>query len=400
MLAALVAGLMAWILWGQLARTSCPVIVRVVLLAAVLGVPASLFLATQALSEMLALLLFLIAWIGFLNFTRAGDTPSGFVAGLALGLAFFASHYALLYGLAYAMFTPMFIRKRGRAGAVAAAFVLLFPVVIAVLSWCYANWIFTGDPLAFTRDAGSSLFVYSAAAVEDLPIGWPEALRATGRNLLSSPLYLAIGVIVMFLQPARLPAFLVPAVLIIGVRAWGLVYPDYFAMTTLAVVALAALHRRTPATLWPVLGLAAVVHLWAGYATPLGGEPAAWMRAVRTGRPAPADVAEVKVAGHLARFPQGSVLVDDRVAHRVVSRAGTARPFLLPADPLYALAETRPAAFVRYVLVARRSPECSVGRFSTACTTNLPWGVRPVAVWEGWALYERWPDLANAPGPS
>jgi hypothetical protein len=396
-LAALAGGLMAWILWRQLRRTSCPIVVRIVLVAAALGVPSSLFLLTQALSETLALLLFLIAWVGFLNFTRAGDCRSGFVAGLALGLAFFVSHYALLYGLAYALFTPMFMRERGRTGAVAAALVLFFPVLITVSSWCYVNWIFSGDALTFTRDPGSSMFVYSTAAIEDLPVGWRAAAEATARNLCSSPLYLVVGVIVLFLQPSRLAPFLVPAVVIAGVRSWGLVYPDHFAIPTLSVAALAALHRRTPASLWPALALAALVQLWAGYATPLSGEPAAWRQSARAGRPAPKDVTEVAVAGYLAQFPRGSVLLDDRLAHRVVSRAGTAAPFLLPADPLYGLAETQPAAFVRYVLVPGPSTECRSGLLSTACTASPRRGLRPVAVWERWSLYERWPDLADTP---
>ena len=398
-LAALAGGATAWVLWQRLMILPFPRVVQVLLLLVPMSAPSTLYMATQSLGEMLVLLLFLIAWVAFLNFTRAGETRSGFLAGLALGAGFFANYYAALYAIPYALFAPVFMRDRRRGAAVAAAFVLLFPVLIAVISWSYLSWLFTGDFLSFARDPGSSLFVYTRAASEDLPVGWTLALRATAHDLGSSPLYLVIGLVVARLWPSRLVGFLIPAVLITGFRAFGLVYPDYFAINTLTVVALATLPPHTPSRLWPILLLAAGIHLWIGYTTPLKGEPAAWAQAMRSSRTTETDRQEQIIGDYLAKKPPRSVLLDDRVAYRIVTRAGTARPFLLPADPLYQVAESQPSEFVQYVLVPALPSTGSGSRLSIIYPADPPQGVRLVASWRDWRLYERKETAQEGPRP-
>lgn len=388
-LAALAGGGMAWVLWQRLMVLPFPRIVQALLLIAPLSVPSMLYLGTQAFGEMLVLLLVLIAWVSFLNFTRAGETRAGFLAGLSLGAGFFANFYAAVYAVPFALLAPLFMKDRRRGAAIAAAFVLLFPVVTAVLSWSYLSWLFTGDFLNFARDPGSSVFVYTKGASEDLPLGWPLALRATAHDVLSSPLYLISGLIVARLWPSRLLGFLVPLGLITGFRAAGLVYADYFAVGTLTVVALAALPPHTPSRWWPVLLLAAGVHVWIGYATPLKGEPAAWARAMTSTQTGESDRQEQVIASHLAQKQARSVLVDDRIAYRIVSRAGTARPFVLPADALYGIAESQPAEFVQYVLVPALPSSGSGSRLATVYPVDPPQGVRLVTSWRDWRLYGR-----------
>jgi hypothetical protein len=398
-LAGLAGGATAWVLWRSLNRLPFPRLVPVLMLLAAMSIPTSLYLATQSLSEMLALLLFLIAWVNFVVFTRAGETRAGFVAGLALGVAFFVNHYAALYAVPYALVTPLFVRDRHRGAEMAAAFVLSFPVLAAIGIWLYVTWIFTGDPLRFLHDPASSLFVYTRAGTEELAIGWPLAVRATLRELLFVPLYVASGLVVALRWPGRLPAFLTPLLLITGVRAFSMVYPSHFAIGTYTVVALAALSPRLSPRWWPLFAGAALLHLIMGYATPLKGEMQVWSQVIRSGQPTLTDREEQAIGAYLAELPPRSVLLDDRIAYRIVARAGTARPFLLPADSLYPLAESQPVAFVSFVLAPTRPLGMVGGRLVSVYPNAPPPGFYRQVTWSRWQLYARNEGAMNGREP-
>src|SRR2546428_634200 len=113
----------------------------------------------------------------------------------------------------------------------AAAIMLLFPAVAALLSWMSLSWVFTGQPLSFTRDPGSSMFAFLRPDGGDLPTGWSAALSATGRDLIMAPIYMVMAVVVAWYRPLRLPVFLVFALFVLGLRTFGFVLPDYFATT-------------------------------------------------------------------------------------------------------------------------------------------------------------------------
>ena len=176
--------------------------------------------------------------------------------------------------------------------------------------------------------------------------------------------------------------------LITTVRAYGMVYPTYFALGTYTVVALAALSPRLPRHAWPFFLAVALLHLFMGTRAPVGGEMRRWLRVMRSGQPAATDVEERRIGAYLATLPPRSVLLDDRIAYRIVARTGTARPFLLPADELYPLAESQPAAFVRYVLVPAQ-PAGGPGSRLAAYAVTPPRGFDLQAEWPHWRLYVR-----------
>jgi len=388
-LAALAGGATLWVLWHEVNRLPFPRLVQVLLLLLPMSAPGLLYLASQSMGDILALLLFLIAWKEYLAFTREGHTRSGFIAGLALGCAFFVNYYAVLYAIPYALLVPLFLKERRPSAAMAGAFVLFFPVLLAVGAWCYISWVFTSDPLRFLHDPGSCLFVYARPGGDMLPIGWPLALRAAIRDLFIAPLYLVTALVMAWKWPSRLPIFLIPLLLITAARAFGMLYPEHFAIGTYTVVALAAMNPRMSSRLWPVFLIAAALHLVVGSVIPPQGELAVWSQAIRTGQAAAKDYEEQTIGTYLAQMPQRSVLLDDRIAYRIVARAGTARPFLLPADALYPLAESQPVRFVSYVLVPAQPLASVGGRLASVYPTEPPLGFRLKTVWSNWLLYER-----------
>ncbi|MDI6829411.1 MAG: hypothetical protein QME62_13095, partial [Armatimonadota bacterium] len=115
LIASFAAGATAWLLLRHLYHTSLSTMSKIVLLSALAFTPASLYLATQSMTDMMTLFLFLLAWITFLSFTREGVTMSGFVSGLVLGVAFFFNSYALFFSVVYALASPLFYRWRQKS---------------------------------------------------------------------------------------------------------------------------------------------------------------------------------------------------------------------------------------------------------------------------------------------
>src|SRR5262249_39550890 len=140
-----------------------------VLLVLGLATPSAFFLFTQSLWEALVLALLMVGWVQSIAFIWRGNVRAGAIAGLTLGLAFMANYYALLFALPYALTALLFVRTNRRGAGPAAAFMLLFPAVAALLSWMYLSWVFTGSPWSFTRDPGSSMFAFLRTEGADLP---------------------------------------------------------------------------------------------------------------------------------------------------------------------------------------------------------------------------------------
>jgi len=246
---------------------------------------------------------------------------------------------------------------------------------------------------SFTRDPGTSMFAFLRAEGADLPTDWAAALSVTGGDLVMAPLYIVMAVVIAYYRPLRLPVMLAFGVFVVGLRTFGFVLPDYFATVTFTLVALAAVPPRLPRHVWPLIMVTGLLQFGLGWVMPLGGEPAAWHRAVTSGVPRPVDVEETVVAQAMAERPRHSTLVDDRTAYRIIARTGTAHPFLTPADPLYGLALSQPARFVPSMLaratgsevpddparaLAMAQPDARVTQLSTA-----------------WWLYE-WTQRASA----
>lgn len=392
-LSGLMAGTLAWAVWQRLDRLAFPQAIRVGLLVACMALPSVLFVATQNLSVALALLLFFLAWLQYLRFTRAGQTDAGFVAGMLIALGFFANFYAPFFAAAFALTFPLFVRPRSPSHALALWLVLLFPTLTTIGAWLYLSWLFTGDPLRFVYDPGSSLL---AIFRPDEAFMAPAAVLAEGiRRGLAAPLYLGVGLIVAVYQPKRLPAYLVP--LLLSPIAWsmGWAVPRTFDQALRILFALAGIPARTPRRMgWVLLALAGLQILADGSVLQ-SGEPARWWATLMAG-PLAEDRIEQRIGEELAHMPCRSILTDDRESFRLIARAGTACPFVLPPDPIFEIAVTRPDRFVEYVLVAERS-DGWLGPLAARYRERPPTGFVPEPAWPGWRWYRRTSAEAGDP---
>ena len=390
---ALAAGATAWLLWAGLQRTQFGVWTRVALLLGALATPWVLFLATQQLSDMLVLHLFLVAWYYYLNFVRLRHTWSGFAAGLVLGLAFFAGFYALVAALALAALAPLFSPLEAHsapAARLAQALVLLFPALWAWFSWSYTAWTFTGGWFQYLRDPAAPVVLLPSSS-----LGIFEqvvtAARVTAIELLLVPLLLGVFLLLLRYQVRGALALAVLVMTIGLIRAVGFTFSTPLALSTEGVIAIAAASRRIPARWGPVLIALAGLQLMIGLrAAQPNGELRAWAQALATRQAPPAFRAERAFVRQLvADAPPHSILADDRSAYRLIAQAGTARPFLLPAHRRFASALEAPCAEVRAVLV---STVPAPGDVVSRSYPSAPPGFTLRASWEHWRFYTRLPD--------
>jgi hypothetical protein len=397
-LAGIAAGATAWLLWYDLRRTQLPLVIRTVLLSSVMLVPGMLFLATQSFQEILALHLLLVSWHYFLNFVRYGHTWSGFIAGLVLGLAFFASFYAVIFALAFALASPIYSRlredgeDRSAPADLARIMVIAFPALWSLASWSYLNWVFTGNPLRFLSDPAVPVVIPPGGA-GSLARALESAAQQTLAELLQQPLFLAVTILNLLYQRRRVVAFLSVPLILATIRSIGFVYGELFALGSYSLIALAGIPRRISLSWGMVLVAVALLQVVASARL---GSPAAeladWQTKVTLGRAGASDELERTIAYRLAQAPPRSVLADDRSAYRMVARAGTARPFLLPADPEFASALEEPGRYVSYILVATK-PAGKGDAVSPRFTERPPDGFVLDGAWPGWSLYRR----ASAP---
>ncbi|HXF68350.1 MAG TPA: hypothetical protein VNK89_00960 [Thermoflexus sp.] len=384
-LSSLCAGALAWGVWRSMGRLDFHPAVRAGLLLAVMVVPSSLFQATQSLSATLGLLLFFAAWIQYLLLTRGERTDAGFIAALLISLGFLANFYAPFFAIAFALTVPLFARLRSRAHLGAIMLILIFPSLAIVGSWAYLSWLFTGDPLRFVFDPSSSLL---AAFLPDEAFLTADAIaRESVRRLLATPLYLGVGILIARYQLRRLPAYLIPVALDLSAWSMGWAVPQPFDQSLRLLFAISGIPARTPRRLGGLLLLLASLHVVADGSVLAFGEPARWWRALNAG-PLPEDQVEQRVAQHLARLPCGSVLTDDREAFRLIARAGTACPFVLPPDPIFEMAVVAPERFVSYVFVAEH-PTRLPGPLEARYRDRPPKGFVTELSWPGWRLYRR-----------
>ena len=355
----LLAGVMAWVLWNDLSQGPLGFTVRLALLASLVMTPAWAFLATQSFSYMISSFLFFLAWRSLRDWLTYGRTWAGFVAGMCLGLAFYASLYALAFGLLWALVTPWAASvtestspKEHREALLAKILVIAFPVLMALISWAYLNWVASGDPWLFLRDPLSGTLAYLNRDAPPM-IGLVAALRGTGHELLRLPLYWAVGLIVALRARRWLPLYLVPLVSAIFLRALGFYFSEALLLIICTVMALGTLCRWSSRRWGIFLVLVALLQVALGIALPARDQELVhWRDFLREGRPFATDEVEREVATRLRQATPHSILTDDRYAYRLIARAGTARPFVLPGDATFELAMSDPARRVKYILLS------------------------------------------------
>ncbi len=342
--------------------------------AAVLYNPASLYLVVSDPALFLGLFLLYLAHRGYRRYLETGLTLPLMRCGLALALAFTATPLSIptaaLLGAALLGAAP----ARGCLWrATALAFVTLFPIAAASLSWLYLSWLFTGEPV---WRAGFGLFAPKApmGTVLLAPLYFLALSLQIAHRAPDLPGSLAVGLLALI--PALRPG--VGAVELALLAGW---------------IAAAALPARL-ARPW-ALAVAGAAALQLASALALAPpEYRRWLEAMD--RFAESERVERTLAARLAALPPGTVLADDRESYRLLARMPTLEPFLLPAHARFEQALSAPAAYVSYLLLRPGAPPDSpLVRFRS----RPPPGFRLAVRTGGYVLYRR-DDAPALPAPS
>jgi hypothetical protein len=385
-LASLLGGLLTWSVWKRLEILPFPVWIRAGLLLSAIATPTSMFLATQRLAMICALLLFFWSWRMYLEFTRHGRTDAAFLSSLLIGFSFYASFYAPAFAIAFALSTPLFTRLRGIWHASAILLVMLFPTALSIGAWMCLAWLFTGKPLGFLYEPGSSLL--AALRPEEAFLSFDAMGQEILQRLINAPLYVGTGLLIAWRQPRRLPAYVIP--LALNWIAWNLgwAFPRELSLSLWILFALSGIPARTPRGWGLPLLLLALLQIPAGWLATHRGEMERWWAVVLEKRAPEMEAVEREIASYLSLQGCGNVLTDDRQAYRIIALVGTAWPFVLPPDPIFDLAVSQPARFVAYVLVSDTEdgfPTPLEARYRQ----RPPAGFQLEITWPGWKLYRR-----------
>lgn len=376
---ALFGGAVAYVLWAQLRTTKLPLWLRSLLVLSFCVTPSVLLVAGMHASDMLALLLLLLAWRSYTKFVHHGVTWHGFVAGLLLGLAFFSSFLTLLFVLPFALGAPSYLRsttaddanfsanteahlrKTRRHAILAGVVVIAFPGLCALISWGYLAWLGTGDFFHLIKTYSNAGF-----ANHTVPNAW-QLIRMTGEDLVRQPLYVLVAFLMAQRGVRQLIAHLFPLALVTVPRAFGWHYDEGFVAACyigFAVLGLAVMTAERPHMPAPKVGrflvtlltVAAVAQVGVAVALPLRtNEPQAWRATITGSSTLAIHTAEQQraFANLLANQPQG-VILTDYSASQIISRAGTTYPFLLPASDQFIPAIWNPSHVVDHVLLPEK----------------------------------------------
>jgi hypothetical protein len=416
---ALIGGAVAYVLWSQLRTTRLPMWLRSLLVLSFCITPSVLLVAGMHASDMLALLLLLLAWRSYVKFVHHNLTWHGFIAGLLLGLAFFSSFLTLLFVIPFALGAPSYLRnasadetsgatsieknkKHRRHAILAGVIVIAFPGICAFISWMYLAWLGTGDFFHLVD-------TFSTAGLSEhiRPGAW-ALLKMTGEDLVRQPLYVFVAFLMAQRGTRQLIAHLFPLALVTVPRAFGWHYDEgfvaacYIGFAVLGLAVMTAERPNTPARhinafVKAGLAIAAVAQLAVAVALPLRtDEPQAWRTTLIGSQDAAVDLAaEQRAFALLLKDQPQGVILTDYSASPIISRTGTTHPFLLPASDQFVPAVWNPGHVVDHILLPSTPNPMDRSGLEDVRRNGDVSGFHEDGRLAGWTLYTRngKPDL-------
>jgi hypothetical protein len=330
--------------------------------------PLVLYLAVEDFAGLLFVLMAAASVHFLLRFLRDDYSLHLFIGSTLLGLTVFVDYrsIALLVAIVPAVGLPLLVKSRAQAMSV--TLTILVPTVFFALAWMYLNWVFLSDPWAFVHGPTSIAHTLAPSAqmlatAGDLPATLAAlAVTAVLSLPVSLPYFVGLASIrfgrAVFAAPA-VAIYLVPLILLFVALYGGTFRPATAALALFVIVVLFSLEqmRVTPLLRWAFI---------------VDPDERAFARAL-VGIAPPATLEPVRdVAAKIAGGPSDRVLLDDLHLYPLVHESGDPRRFLLPYQYDFEAAATNPAAFVRFVVLARRKDDMITALYPDAEFSGLP----------------------------
>ncbi len=331
---------------------------------------------------------------------RRGEQVTDIIL-VALGVAFmtFAHPFGIVMVFSLLPFLALVIPPDRLRDAPSSMFlVILFPLIFAVLSFFYVNWVFADGPMSFigriSRESAS------LGPISESSFAYATDIRTWAIVLIGIAAVCPIG-ISMFLRTKRLaPLRFSIACLFVGLLAaailaalYGLL-PSTSLVVSLAVTISAACVAKWPAEhrVRPELKL-----ILAGF---LGGvvvaiaDPTVETQRLRSAimdRPVPKPDKEIEQLGSLLRT-KTDILFDAHAAPAVIAERGTAFGVLTQTTPEFRFAALRQRTAATVIVVRNRNSVFGsdrIGRvFPDAYDKGFE-GYTPIFDGKNWRVYSR-----------
>ncbi len=183
--------------YGDLSRAGYGRVERIVLILLLAFTPAVVWCATSGGAGALSLLLLYLLHKAILRIVHEGDIRAYIAAGVLMALFLYIDAIAIYLLAILLPVLVIFIPIKQLKGAPHSSLIIIgLPLLIAVASWLYFNWVFYGDPLAFLS-SDHSAFLGARPEAESMP--WlfaygGEFIRPAAMGII----YLAVGFPVLF----------------------------------------------------------------------------------------------------------------------------------------------------------------------------------------------------------
>jgi hypothetical protein len=333
--------------------------------AYVLVSPVFLYLAVEDHSTLLFILLLAVGVHFITRFLRDDYSLYLFVGSTLLGLTFFLDFRsaALLFAIVPAAAIPLW--RRSRAQAISVALTIAVPTMFFALAWSYVNWVFLGDPFAYTHGRGSFFRTFPvtpsllAAAGDPLQTARFALIALAGSLPVTLPYFVGL-----FTLRGGRPAYTVPAIVVylsplafIVFAIYGGLYRPTIALLALCVlVLLFSIEAIKPSRILTVtLAISLIASFVAPFVSPSADERAFGNALAGRGALDANLIPFRELAAQVGS--SGQILIDDSALYPLVYALGSPARFILPYQYEYASALSDPSKFARYIVVARRTDD-------------------------------------------
>lgn len=375
----LVAGTLLALWYHHLRSAGFTRTIAATLVALIAVHPVFLWATTNGTEKSLSLLVFYLMGIACMRLLKIGDLRSIIMLGGVFALYFFVDERAVFVYIALMPLIPFLAPMRMLQASVLSTFILIsLPLVIAILSWVYLNWLLHGDPLYFLYSPESTFTGASQAAHES---AWLRSHGGSFGGATAASLFLLICTLPAFgwvLWQLRKRQHQLIGTAILGlhpVLAAGIATSYYFVEHPLDFVFLTIAVFMSAIIFLPITRgrpmWAPVVWLlvsWLGGWIALSTLPTAEMqqwRSAFTGTTVNASHPADQRVGQWLAHHRATTLIDNRSGYRVIAARGDADGLWLSFMREFKLAERQyPPVAEQIVVLNPRHPSAARDRIT------------------------------------
>ena len=381
--------------------------ISLVLLVTIVLHPQFLWAITSGTEKALSLFLFYLLCYSCVRMVHVGDVRAFIMLGCVMAIFFFVDQRTFYLFLALLPMIVLIAPQRMLKDSILSVYASIsLPLLIALCSWMYLNWLFTGDPLQFIYEEDSSFLGAKHRANE---FQW---LQITGGQffqpfvLASVYSLLSYPVLIWFLYKSYRHKILfrgATVILLHPLIAAALATQHFFlnhpaniiflySAGLMALFILMPRLRKTDQKIVIVLLLLSNLSGWATFSWWSTEERRGWQTAIVGDMVEPRDVADKNLGKWLRDNPE-QTMIDLRVGYRAVVERHNMDELVLPFMKEFKVAVKKRDAQIKQIVVMNPQHEKArrdrVSQHFNTLYLNGISGYKRVYDQDYWRVYRR-----------